>query len=644
MIRFADRVDEIELNTYKCAKKEYVICPEDDLFIELYRLFDDEDKDVYIPILNTDMQLVCLAYQYTDLWIERVEKAFRLLESRNYPFIEDLGPQIRKVRIFDMNEFAFRLYNILKSRHALVEIKGKRWRDLCPKIYKSDGIQSDDIQSENVYEVYAERIPCGWTWRFMYAILRTNFFREIDNWRNCLLGKGIIAYTMIFPDFSELDFYTEDEAYRNKLGIRNEAATLDLKDQRIVQQIEKCWKDGSPGEINKAMTVSNRHYNKQWILGEKSVTYKKYGGGEFTIYLIGPCIMASAFVDDEESLGACLYRELKQNQADYEVVCIASVDDEITTYENIIQSLTLYENDIVIMIDFHVYFRNNIGKGSKGYIGNINVKDILNNRKRDWFWDIPIHTNQKGNKEISRILLRDYLSKHIWMDLTGKKCKKVIQIGKCFLNREAEEQIYKYIAKIRTDSIKNTDIGSIVMNCNPMTNGHLYLIESALQYVKFIYIFLVEEDRSEIPFGIRYEIVKTVLQKYSNIKVVPSGKFVLSYETMPIYFEKAEKQEEIIDATKDLKIFGEKIASQLHIGTRFIGEEPHDKITKQYNEAMKKLLPIYGINVIEIPRLKYQDKIISASVVRKNMKDKKMDIVRQLIPPKAFEILENMIE
>lgn len=627
-------------------RKKYVLHNGNDLFMDLNQLFDDKENIAYIPVFNTDMRLVCWAYQYSDTMVELVEKAFYFLEKKHYLFLENIEPYIKKIFIYDFNEFAFRLYNALEKRCLLVEVDGKRWNDLYSERYVHSEIKSNDISPESVFYVYAEGKEgerCGWSWRFMYAVMKVNLFYKMDEWKNYLLGKNIAAYTMIFPDFSELDYYTKDEAYRNKMGIRNEATIIDIKDPQIVQQIEKCWKDGSKGKFNEAVTVEKRRRSEQWVLGEKSVACKKYGGEEYTIYLIGPCIVAGYFVDEEDCLGAYLYRLIRQNWADYSVVCIAVADDDITTYESIMQSLTLYENDFVIMIDFHVYFKNDIGKNLGIYTGNVDVKSILNCRKQDWFWDIPIHTNQRGNREISQILVNDYLLRHIKGN--PKKCEcKLILPGKCFLDKKAENYIENYIAEIKEVGVKDTNIGCIVMNCNPMTNGHLHLIQSALQYVEFIYIFLVEEDRSEISFEIRYEILKSVVKKYPNVKVVPSGRFVLSYETMPIYFKKAEKQEEILDATKDLKIFGEKIAPRLEICTRFVGEEPQDKITEQYNKAMKKILPAYGINVIEVPRLKYQGQIISASTVRNYIKEKEIDVLSQLVPEEAFGILKNVIE
>ena len=38
-------------------------------------------------------------------------------------------------------------------------------------------------------------------------------------------------------------------------------------------------------------------------------------------------------------------------------------------------------------------------------------------------------------------------------------------------------------------------IGGVVMNCNPFTLGHRYLIEQSLNQVDYLYIFVVEEEK-----------------------------------------------------------------------------------------------------------------------------------------------------
>ncbi len=176
------------------------------------------------------------------------------------------------------------------------------------------------------------------------------------------------------------------------------------------------------------------------------------------------------------------------------------------------------------------------------------------------------------------------------------------------------------------------------MNCNPMTKGHLHLLETARKFVDYLYVFVVEEDKSDIPFAVRYAMVWAQAKEMADVHVVPSGKFILSYETLPLYFEKAEKQEAALDATEDLQIFCQYIAPRLGIRERFVGEEPTDKITRQYNEEMKRILPYYGMKLTEIPRVKQQGKYISASMVRKLTREGNWEVVRQLMPEEAYRI------
>lgn len=94
-----------------------------------------------------------------------------------------------------------------------------------------------------------------------------------------------------------------------------------------------------------------------------------------------------------------------------------------------------------------------------------------------------------------------------------------------------------------------------------------------------------------------------------------------------------------MDASLDLSIFGKQIAPQLSIRKRFVGEEPFDKFTKQYNESMKKQLPGYGIEVEEIKRKEFHGKPISASLVRKLYHDGLWGDLKQLLPDTTYRYL-----
>ena len=200
----------------------------------------------------------------------------------------------------------------------------------------------------------------------------------------------------------------------------------------------------------------------------------------------------------------------------------------------------------------------------------------------------------------------------------------------------ANEELETYKEKLRA---KKIPIGAIVMNCNPFTLGHQYLVEYAAAKVVKLYIFVVEEDRSEFPFADRLELVKQGVKNFSNVEVLPSGKFIISQQTFSDYFNKTELQDVQIDPSEDVEIFGREIAPTLGITIRFAGEEPKDNVTRQYNETMKRILPRYGVEFQEIPRKTFGEEVISASSVRAALKAGDFDKIKKFVPDSTFNYL-----
>lgn len=195
--------------------------------------------------------------------------------------------------------------------------------------------------------------------------------------------------------------------------------------------------------------------------------------------------------------------------------------------------------------------------------------------------------------------------------------------------------------KLNAKKFENRKIGSIVMNANPFTNGHLYLVEEAIKKVDFLIVFVVSEDVSFFSFTERYEMVYENLKENKKVLVVHSGKYCISKQTFPDYFKKEDLQGKQTTAVGDLELFASRIAPELSINIRFVGEEPEDTITKQYNMEMKKILPSYGVEVIEIPRKKLQNNtIISASRVRKFFKEDKFDEIKEYVSEITWNLLK----
>ena len=203
----------------------------------------------------------------------------------------------------------------------------------------------------------------------------------------------------------------------------------------------------------------------------------------------------------------------------------------------------------------------------------------------------------------------------------------------------SELENYKNSLKEIYNSIKPR-IGSIVMNCNPFTLGHRYLIEQALALCDDLIIFVVEEDKSYFPFNDRLQLVKKGVEDLPNVIVLPSGKFIISTLTFTEYFNKSELQNVSVDTSLDLTIFAKEIAPCLDITVRFVGEEPLDRVTAQYNETMHSILSQYGIEVKEIPRLNIDGKIVSASYVRELLQNREWDNIAKFVPQCTLEYLK----
>ncbi len=203
--------------------------------------------------------------------------------------------------------------------------------------------------------------------------------------------------------------------------------------------------------------------------------------------------------------------------------------------------------------------------------------------------------------------------------------------------------IHKAIEEMKSRySISDAEKAALVMNCNPFTLGHYYLIEQASKNNQEVLVFVVEEDRSLFPFETRYELVSKGVSHLENVQVLPSGEYIISSTTFPTYFIKEEGERLRAYAELDASIFGKYFCSRLNIKKRYIGEEPYCPVTAAYNEALAQALPSYGVEVTIIPRKSFGGVAISASRVRRLLKEddhKNCEELKSLLPEVTLEFL-----
>lgn len=189
-------------------------------------------------------------------------------------------------------------------------------------------------------------------------------------------------------------------------------------------------------------------------------------------------------------------------------------------------------------------------------------------------------------------------------------------------------------------SKKDGRIAALVMNANPFTLGHQYLVEKASRENDIVHLFIVSEDTSLIPFAVRKKLVKEGIAHLDNIILHDSGPYIISNATFPSYFQKDETAVMESHAMLDLTIFT-RIADVLHITRRYVGEEPYSVVTGIYNKIMKDKLPETGIDCIVIPRKEIVDTPISASTVRTAIKTDNIALLKTLVPETTFRYFQS---
>ena len=212
----------------------------------------------------------------------------------------------------------------------------------------------------------------------------------------------------------------------------------------------------------------------------------------------------------------------------------------------------------------------------------------------------------------------------------SKECKE--DSKECKENSEECKEEVKTNLNTSTPQHLNTTPprgGVVVMNCNPFTLGHRYLIEQAAKQVERLYVMVVKEDCSLFAYTERKAMVEQGVADIENVNVIDGSDYAISRATFPTYFLKRLDDAADTQMQLDLDLFRRHIAPALGATVRFVGTEPTDQLTRRYNQLMHEALK----DVRETDRLEKDGYAVSASRVRKAMEEGDMNTIRQLVPP-----------
>ncbi len=259
-------------------------------------------------------------------------------------------------------------------------------------------------------------------------------------------------------------------------------------------------------------------------------------------------------------------------------------------------------------------------------IASLLINEILNNFRINNIYNYQVFTK--------------LIYKNIFLSLGFKEIietDKVILLegGAYFINdkiKEIKQTIINRFGEIN----ENSDIGCVVINGNPITNGHLHLIEQASLNHKMVLLFVVEEDKSDFTFNERFSFAYLSTVRLGNVCVIPSSKYIVSQSTFPSYFLKDENEVLSQYSQIDSLIFNKYFIDQLFIKKRYVGSEEQEKMNS-YNNTLKEVLKD-KLEIIE--RLKQNNQIISASTVRSLLKQNKLEEALQYLPREIHSLIK----
>lgn len=194
---------------------------------------------------------------------------------------------------------------------------------------------------------------------------------------------------------------------------------------------------------------------------------------------------------------------------------------------------------------------------------------------------------------------------------------------------------FQSFCKALTPKAGNGTTAAIVMNANPFTLGHRYLVEQCAKENDTVHLFVLEEEAGPIPFAVRWKLVSEGVQDLSNVHVHKSGPYMISSATFPSYFLKDSDDVIKTQAVLDASVFA-KLAKDLGITRRYVGSEKASHVTSLYNEVLSEQLPKNGIECCILERKQTESRIISASTVRQAIHDGQLEEVRDMLPETTY--------
>ena len=506
----------------------------------------------------------------------------------------------------------------------------------CQKTYDiKKSVSEGRFEAENLFreyelELFKRRISCMEAQVFFVELPKQEYLQSLDGDEKQRIQQSGEKTVQYYLRNFDRDVKVQELVKR---VLEEDANAEFVRSQNVPSQY--VIRDG----LCYNMDFTSSHVN---VINGRRVTTDGPECSDGEVYMFGPCTMFGMIVEDKYTIPSCLQRLLKERGWSREVV------NEGMIGASLLEAIRKFNRSQYRGSDLFVFLIR--PEEEAQWIKHIFPEKTIYSLNEsfdsfgfhDYFLDKPWHCNKKACNKIAEYmlpLLERVLQK-------GEMASETV-VSQAMISRSDsfQKELEHYAQELKQYYHEGKN-GAIVMNCNPFTNGHLYLIEQSAKQVDWLYVFVVSEDKSRFPFRDRFRLVSEGVKKScDNVSVIPSGNLILSAGTFPEYFVKETMGEEVVlDTSSDVELFAQYIAPLLNISVRFAGEEPFDAVTRQYNRDMRRVLPQYGMRFVEIPRKTENQEVISASRVRALLAKGDFEGIKHLVPEVTYRYLTEEYE
>lgn len=211
--------------------------------------------------------------------------------------------------------------------------------------------------------------------------------------------------------------------------------------------------------------------------------------------------------------------------------------------------------------------------------------------------DIPEHCNFRVNECLAKRIFQDF-AEHKLLDAAD--CPgEAGRIQDYYIGSEIMSEVLLYM---ENNSLINKAVagikGAMTLLADPFTDRHRQAVETALQKVDILYLFLSEDSNLKCTLEERMQKVKEALRDLEkHIVVVPAGKYLYTKK-----ISRGIRKQRFCDNDMeyDCDIFGEIFGRFMGIKYRFVLSEMNNPVERKYMETCKSILPRFGMTVEEL--------------------------------------------